>query len=242
MPDLYEDPPEPIESNEGDPFEELVGEGKKFKTPQDLAKGKQESDRYIQKLQTELKELREDFQKRLSLDEFLEKLPSTPPTTASNQPPQRADERDDEPPQANLTPEQVESLVQDKINKQKEVDSQERNVDYVRKELIKVWGGNYVKHMEEKTKALGFGKEFATGLAATHPQAFLNLMLDRDVQTTTDVAPPTSSFRTSSAPKGALKYKDYEKMRREDPKRYHSASTQNVMYKDAMEQGEDFYD
>lgn len=44
-------------------FEALVGEDKKFKTPEDLARGKQESDAFISKIQDENAGLKEELEK-----------------------------------------------------------------------------------------------------------------------------------------------------------------------------------
>lgn len=52
----------------------LVGEGKKFSDVEGLAKGKLESDQMISFLENQAKELREELQKRSTLDEFMQKL------------------------------------------------------------------------------------------------------------------------------------------------------------------------
>ena len=48
-----------------DYLKELVGEGKKFKTVEDLAKGKAESDAFISSVTRENKELRDSYKKAI---------------------------------------------------------------------------------------------------------------------------------------------------------------------------------
>jgi hypothetical protein len=65
------------------PLEALVGEGKKFKTAEDLARGKLEADNFVKQLQTELATLREDLNGRIKLEEFMDRLEKTPTATAN---------------------------------------------------------------------------------------------------------------------------------------------------------------
>lgn len=223
-----------------DPFELLVGEGKKFKTPQDLAKGKLESDNFIAQLQKETAALREELTKRLSVEEFVKKMNPAPAQSASTPPNQGTEERDLQNT-ANLTPEQVEKLVQDTYTKQKQEDARAANVELVKRELQKKWGSDFARHLEAKTAQLGFGRDFATGLAASHPQAFLNLVLDRPVEGNPDVSPPSPSTRGSMNTSQEKKYSYYQKMMRENPKLYNSQAMQMEMYKQAQKLGADFY-
>lgn len=223
-----------------DPFESLVGEGKKFKTPQDLAKGKLEADNFITQLQKETATLREELTKRLSVEEFVKKMNTTPAPSASTPPNQGSEERDLQNT-ANLTPEQVEKLVQETYSKQKQEDARAANVELVKRELQKKWGSDYARHLEAKTAQLGFGRDFATGLAATHPQAFLNLVLDRPTEANPDVSPPSPSTRGPMATSQEKKYSYYQKMMKENPKLYNSQAIQMEMYKQAQKLGADFY-
>ena len=64
----------PKEETQTSELADLVGEGKKFATVEDLAKGKQESDRFIEQLQGELSGLREDLGKRMTSEQVLEEI------------------------------------------------------------------------------------------------------------------------------------------------------------------------
>ena len=235
---------DPVEDPTFNPLEDLVGEGKKFKSVDDLARGKVESDRFIKKLQDELREMREDLNQRLALEQIVDKIeskvnPGSPASTQSSY--QEVDERETEHTAQNMTPEQIEEIVLKSVTKQKEVDTQKQNIDKVRAELEKVWGSRFADRLEEKTSSLGLGKDFATGLAATHPQAFLKLMLDKGEQAPS-TAPAQSSYRPASQGRhGPMRYKEYQKVRQENPSLYHSAKFQLEMHNAAMAMGEDFY-
>lgn len=53
---------------------ELVGEGKKFKTVEDLAKGKYHSDVTIETFKRQIDDLKKELNTRTSLDSFLDKM------------------------------------------------------------------------------------------------------------------------------------------------------------------------
>src|SRR4029450_8159059 len=72
-------------------LEELVGEGKKFKTPEDLARGKAESDSFIERLQKELHGLRNELKSRLQLEEVVDRISSASKSPISEQPPREPD-------------------------------------------------------------------------------------------------------------------------------------------------------
>lgn len=219
-------------------LDELVGDGKKFTDAEALARGKWESDRFVTKLQSELRELREDLNSRVSLEQQLKELRSALPA-ASNPSNQGVDERANE--NTALTEEQVAELVSRQYNKQKEVDSQVSNLEAVRAELEKAWGRDYKRHLANKTQELGLGKDFANGYAATYPKAFLKLMFE-GASSGVDPSPPSSTVRLPTTPSGKmLKYRDYQKMRKEDPTLYHSSRIQMEMDRASQELGENFY-
>lgn len=216
---------------------ELVGEGKKFKDTEALARGKYESDRFVQKLQDELRELREDFNQRSKLEEQVSRLEQFQ-STASKREDTPSSEREPENT-ANMSAEEVAELIQQKIKQQKEADSQEQNLLSVKRELEKKWGSDFKRHLERRTVELGLGKEFANGLAATHPKAFLDLMVGGGVPD--GYVPPATSTVRQAPSTGRKTYNDFQKLRREDPNLYHSSRVQSEMHKLAMELGEDFY-
>lgn len=238
---LFNDPNENQDHTPENVLNELVGEGKKFKDAEALARGKWESDRYIERVLREQKELRDELAKRMSAEEVAAqisaKLSQRP---ASNEPQPGQDERDDTKNIQSMSPEEIKSLVDKEIETNKQKQLQVDNLEMVRSELEKVWGPNYIQHLKNKTRELGLGEDFANGFAATKPKAFLKLVLDK-TSPVTDFSPPASSVRPSSGFSQGKKYKDYEQMRKDNPTQYFSPRVQNEMHAEAMRQGEDFY-
>ena len=241
MTDLFDSTLTP-EQEVTNPLETLVGEGKKFKTTEDLAKGKLESDRFITRLEQELATVREDLSKALQYKELVDKATHAP---ASTQTDTTAAERDADEHATTLSRDNVQELVRQTFTTEQEKLTHAQNLDFVRTELTKELGPDYVRALKMKTASLGLGEDFANGLAATKPKVFLKLILGDKASpqdTSVDYAPPKSSFRTTPlSTKSGLKYSDYEKMRRDNPKDYNTPRLQNEMYKAAAEQGESFY-
>src|SRR5712672_125043 len=88
-------------------LQELVGDGKKFKSPEDLARGKYEADSYIKILERRLDEMRDDYKKvrgeadtAKRLDDLINQLSKSPSET-----PPAKEER-----QPSFDPKQLDSL------------------------------------------------------------------------------------------------------------------------------------
>ena len=220
------------------PLETLVGEGKKFKTVDDLAYGKLESDRFIAKLLKEQEEMRSELKERLTMEEAIRKM------SEQNRPREeepRVQSREDESEDRRVSLTDVEKLVQTKISEDRELSKLNANLASVKDELIRAYGPNYADKVRTKLRILGVGDDWGNNLAATQPRAFLNLVVDNQTRGSDDVSPPVSGLRTAPPRSGARNYGDYQKLRKENPGDYFSTKVQMQMHKDATEQGDDFY-
>jgi hypothetical protein len=162
-------------------LETLVGEGKKFKTPEDLAKGKIESDSFIRKVTGENSELKNIIrQLEAEKEELARKAafvrgvtsedgdtsngdgnPGTPKpdTSKANQP-------------ASLGAEDVIKLMDEReLNKQKNA-----NLRQVDTALAKEYGAEAKNFVVAKAAELGVSTEFLTITAQQSPAAFFNLI------------------------------------------------------------------
>jgi hypothetical protein len=160
-------------------LEQLVGEGKKFKTQEDLAVGKLESDKFISKLSDENKELktlltgmatdlealkqRNTFQARTSNDD----------DTSNNDPSQATDNA--KPTKATvdgITPADVLKLME-----QREADKAKRaNMAQVDAALTKEFGAEAKNFVIQKAAELGLPQEYLITTAQASPSAFFNLV------------------------------------------------------------------
>ena len=232
------------------PFEELVGEGKKFSSKEDLAKGKLESDNFIKQLQKELSGLRGELQGRMSLEQFIDKLDKKTSTTVNNQVIPKPDENQrpdntSNQPVSSITKEDIENLLVER----ERAATEKTNLKFVAEQLKKSFGDNFQSIVNNKAKELDIGQKYLESIAKERPHAFLKLMGADKAETIvekTDFASflPKASVNaqafktnTSGLPKTNTEYK---KLLRTDPVKYWSKEVQTEMFKLTSQYGDDF--
>lgn len=225
--------------DDGNPLESLVGEGKKFKTIEDLARGKMESDKFIAQMQREQQELREELNKRLTVEEVLAKIEER--QKASKSAASEDDDTESYTPEGNrgVDLSAIEKLVESKFNEAQSMADQRRNMQSVKNIMRERFGSNYVRVMEEKLEELGVGKDWANGLAATQPKAFLSLMGTPSKPPGDVTSPPQTQVRSTTST-GHKTFADFEKLRKEDPARYFSKDVQMEMHRLALANPDEF--
>lgn len=228
-----------------DYMSELVGEGKKFKTPEELARGKWEADQFIERLKQEQSALRKELESRKRLEEVADLLSQQKNQSTEGQPPAR-----DDGTKQTLTPETLEQMLEERLTKREQQQRREQNINTVKQKLAEKFGNNYVAKLEQEANNLGVTKEYLTNLAAESPNAFLRLVgydaLPKQQQQDTNLfSPPTTSVNTTGfAPNvtGERTQTYYEKLKQNDPKSYWSPKVQNEMHRDAQRLGAKFFD
>lgn len=221
--------------------DQLVGEGKKFKTIDDLARGKLEADRFVLKLQSEIEELRGDLNARERLDELLARLEEKQSGGGANssQGNQPSSERPNSP--------NIAELIEQTITKRDAAKTASENIAEAERALEKHFGADYDAKVKQRAKDLGISFKAINDLAKESPKALLEL-----VGVTTGKPQvyntPTSSLATErmglSPNAGARNYKYYQDLKAKDKSHYWSADVQLQMHKDAIaaaDRGEDFY-
>ena len=226
---------------------DLVGEGKKFKTPDDLAKAKLESDRFIEKLQNEQRELREELARRLSAEEALKRAQEAASRveTGGTPPPQTP------PPQRTQEQPDIKAEIAKALNQREQERTVQSNIEQVTHKMTSTYGSvdKAAEVVQNRAQELGMDVAKLRELASENPKAFFKLIGVDDRQ---QEAPKTTSWgNTKSAV--AMKngagattvtpgtYKWYQELRKSDPAAYYSPRVQLQMDKDAREKGEKFY-
>lgn len=151
-----------------DPLNTLVGEGKKFKTVEDLAKGKIEADEYIKQLHKEAEEYRAELSARISVEEALNKVKEQPVVEVTSQT-THEERQDKELPD-------IDSIVSEKIKTitaQQKANENELKSDQMMREK---YGDKAKETMETRSKELGLSLEYIRKTAQESPQAFAQLM------------------------------------------------------------------
>lgn len=225
---------------------ELVGEGRKFKTDEDLARGKFESDLYIKTLESKLDDLRKDYLKeredslaKAKLQELIDQLEGKQQHSSSDTPP--ANEVKEKP----YDPAEIENIVESKIKANELKKKQTDNFNAVMTKLKERFGNNYYSVLKEQADMLGLDSEEINNLARKSPEAFFRTvgLVQEDRQDSFQNPPRSSQRNDSFAPKVQKRtWAYYQNMKKENPSAYHSRETNIQMQKDAIELGEAFND
>jgi hypothetical protein len=224
----------------GDPvtFDALVGEGKKYKDPDAVAKAIIEKDRFIEQLKAEKAEVLRDLTTRQVPDrsqEILDRLNAlnTRPATESpvTEPTERVEVK-------GLSEDDVLKLLQQRDAKARA----EANVNAVKAELKKKFGDQYQTALNTLQEKMGVDQKFLDNIAAQSPAAFMQLLGGEKPEAV--FTPPTSTRPETFKPTntGPQPRSHYLKLKAENRSEYDKPATQNKMYKDAMAMGEAFFD
>lgn len=226
-------------------LEELVGEGKKFKDPSALARGKAESDAYIVTLTKRMDDLRKDYLTmredsvaRASLDELLQELKAEKLATQNNQ-----SEKPEQQP--SLDQNAIKSLISDTLKTTRAEEKAEANYSKVEQTLKQKYGSNYGTMLKEQADMLGLTSEDVNSLARKSPEAFFRTMGLNETKEETFQAPPRGSTRTDSfTPKGQTKktWSYYQNLKKDNPKLYLDPKTAVEMNASYTALGKEFED
>lgn len=171
--DVFDPTNVPATEGSANPLADLVGDGKKFKTVEDLAKGKAESDAYIEQLKRETAALREELKKATLTDEQLEGLRNEIKTLREAKP---QGSRDDTNPA--LTVDSIKSLVAETITKTELNRTAQQNVLEANSAVVKQFGTleNAAAAVKAKAAEIGMSMEALRDIAAKSPTAFLKIV------------------------------------------------------------------
>lgn len=216
-------------------LEELVGEGKKFKTVEDLARGKAEADHYITHKNKEFDELREDFLKvraeNVAKAKFEELLLTQQRGTDTNN--RSENTHTDTVEQPVIDDKKIEEIAERKFADLQNKAREKANLDVVESRLRERFGENARSILKDKMNALNITDEDLKFLARKSPEAVFNT-LGLNQQQETYQAPPRSSLRSDNFT-SQTEIRDaiyYEKLRQSDPKKYFSEKTSVQRLKD----------
>ena len=238
MADIFtEDKPVTDVDPNKDYYEELVGDGKRFKDNKALAHSKVEGDSHIKRIEADNAALRDELKQKVALQEVLDQL------RALRNEPKEEPHTPPEGERKGLTPEELEALFESKLAARDSLAVAKQNQDYVQEELKKRFGSEELVRAEvsRKAKELDMKPEVLRDMAQKTPKAFLTLMGER-TQKTSDAAPRTSiSGSTNFSPTGARTQKDWQELRKRDPVSYHSKELTIKRHNDAIALGDAFF-
>ena len=217
----------------------LVGEGQKYKTPDELAKAYANADAYIAQMKAELAEAKTESKVLKEIYDAQKKTPDGTPKqeTLPADPPldQKKESSEDDKDFGSLFKEEYE-----KLNKET---SRATNINVVSEKLSQFYGSESKARqaVQDKAKAMGVGPEWLMDMAGASPSALYTVLgLDqRSFSTpTVDGDVNTSAFNQDRSRRG---FRHYEEIRKTNRKAYYSREIQKQMLEDARKQGDAFY-
>lgn len=228
--------------------EDLVGEGKKYATIEDLAKSRIHADLTIAARERELAEAREEINKRMTYEELAEQLARKDEREAP-----RVHEQPPAPANPAIVPPVKDEDLAARIREIQQQDKREErlqsNITEVTNRMLQEFGSEAKasEYVAGKARELGVTVQFLQDQAAQAPRAFFKTVGLED-----NVSPParptggnvnTDALRTQTPGTGPKPdtYAYFEEMRRTDPARYFLPATQNKLMKAALEKGDAFF-
>lgn len=155
-------------SNKDSIVNELVGEGKKFKSVEALANGKLEADKFIESLKDEkfkleetISSLKSQLDKALSIENLL------------TQTKQETKMTDSQPTQQ---PQDIASLVKQALEEVKQNDIKEQNAKKAEELAKEIFGDKATDEVNNRIKSLGLNPDFVKSVAMQSPEAYANLL------------------------------------------------------------------
>lgn len=229
----------------GDLVSSLVGEDKKFKTLQDLAKSKLEADKFIKQLQDENKGIRETLEAMEAKgkdSKTLEDLMKLVKEATSS--------KDDEGNQSKFTAEELKEMVQNQFVELKTQDQRKQNRQRANDQVLAKFDGDKDKASEfvrKRASELGMEIKTLTGMAESSPLAFTQLLglssqggqaRSGGTHSYQDVNTDSKDFHGAKEDKN---HAYYMRIKRESPSKFFKPEVQLEMLREAERQGADFY-
>jgi hypothetical protein len=226
-----------------DYLNELVGDNKKFKDVQALARGKAESDAYINSLTMRMDELRTDYlslreevNKRATVEELIDRMKQP---ASRDEPETKATE----PQQYKPDPRDIENLVDSKLTQRERERLEKQNMDIVRSKVRERYGNDYVTKFTQHLDDLGLEVSDIDYIARHSPKAALRTLgLDQPDFRPDSLGAPRSQVTFRPNPPEKRTWSWYQKLKQTSPEEYRSAKTNVQMHNDMMSLGEEFMD
>jgi hypothetical protein len=228
---------DPTETVTETKFEDLVGEGKKYRDNDAVAKAIAEKDRFIERLKAEAAEAREAALKRANEKEFLDRLE----TLSRGKSPEPGNQPPTEGTQTTaVTPETIEQMLEAREAKK----AREANLNTAISKLQETFGDDYKRHVQRQAQSLNTTTTELTELASKSPAAFLRLMGVDGQQNKSDAFSPPPRSSVSVQPGSVSNVKDYNyyaKLRQEKGESwYFSLPVQKEIWEQSKALGDSF--
>jgi hypothetical protein len=221
---------------------QLVGEGKKFKDVESLAKGKLEADRHIEEITKTLNELREEVSKQDYAKELLTKLQDKGTDTGTVNPAMGTNTGNSANGNTTQDASTIEALVEQLMTKKEKTRTLEQNIAVANDAVVSQYGDKAAEVVKAKASELGMSVERLKEIAAESPTAFLQLIGAKANVKVDSVTTPSSIRSETLTNTGTDRTFDYyQKLRKDNKSLYYSPKVQRMLMEDRIRLGEKFY-
>lgn len=222
----------------------LVGDGKKFKSVEDLAKGKLEADSFIERLQMENKALREAVDGDEKPDAVLDKIKQLMQSQNDGSGNKPSGSGNQSEPKAALTKDEFLALL-DARERQKQA---QENVNKFNSEVVRVFGEKTNEVVSKRLADLGMDAATFQAIAAQSSQAALRILgLNSEGRATGDTrisgSVDTAALFGDAGKQGGevQNFAYFEKLRREMGLKYYQPEIQQQVWEARKKLGSDFW-
>ena len=232
QPNVFNTDPNANKDIPKDLIAELVGEGKKYRTVEDLARSRLEADIHIKKVEIENAEMREKLAQAKGVEHVLEAVKANA-ASAKDTP----DPKDTQATGTSLSAEQVAKIVAEQVTGIRTKEVRESNLAKANAKMVELFGDKArdVFLKEASTPEL---QRVYKDLAETNPDKFVSLFQPKtSVQQNVDTGGKNTTALPNLKEPGAVQpgtQAYYAKLRKENPKAYYSPAIQLRMHSDAM--------
>ena len=223
----------------------VEAKGENWGNPEVLAKGKLEADNYIQQLETQLTQMREDLGKQDYAAKLLDQLQNkaAEPTTANTVMPNNNNNiggTSDGNTNPNLSEEDLKSLVEQTLTAREKDGLVKQNLAIVDQELEKSYGTEAKAKVQSKAQELGISLERMQEIAAESPNAFFSLIGEpkRSFNPMVQGSVRTEGVNMQTSAERNWSY--YQNLRKSDRHTYYSPKIQQQLMEDKMRMGDKF--
>lgn len=221
----------------------LVGEGRKYKSVEDLAKAYMEGDGFLEKLKDENRNLREELVKSATFQDVLERLKAPPSSTAPDKGEQKGQQN------VGLSAADVAQVVRDTITGMETARTRESNLLKADAAMKKLFGEkakemfNTVANTPEMRAAL-------MALGSVSPEKFVAIFQPAqqgsagaavDSQTSVNTAALQADTGAAARVLDPGNKEFYDQMRKKEPSKYYSHEWQLKMHNAAQVDSDKFF-
>ena len=219
-------------------LDQLVGEGKKYQTPEMLAASRIEADRFIEQLKMEKEAMRkqlEETERKAQEGTTLRELMETLKAQKSDS----ANPKDGEGNQSTITPEDLKKLVASQIEERDAAKSKESNRAQANRQLLEKFEGKAEAaqaFVKQRASELGLTPKDLGEMSENSPKAFATLMGFETTTKGTGSINPSQLSRTNTeafnvVPPEQRTVEFYQKLKRENSKEFWGPRTQQELMK-----------